>query len=142
MRRTIIPAVIVTVAVMSAAFADAGIREWWFGEPWDFIQDAGGIRVGGATRASDGAVSIAVDCDVSGSRFITRQPEHLDSAVGVRKLLAAVEGHRIAISVRTGLGSSSTCAPLRFERLDPGEYSIVYLGADRAPHEVGTVVVR
>jgi hypothetical protein len=141
-KRSIIAGVIATlIGVMPAVRGQAWLREWWFGESWGFVQAVGGIRVGGVTRAPDGAVTISVECDVSGLRSITRTPDQPNSAIGVGKTLVAVEGRRMAISIRTALGVSSSCPPLRFEHLDPGEYSVVYLGADRSPHEIGSVTV-
>jgi hypothetical protein len=130
---------IALVAVLWTSPVDAGVRDWWFGEPWSFVQDVGGIRIGGASRMADGAVELAIECDVSGLRPITCKPQHLNSAIGVSKVLATVEGWRIAISLRTGVGETSACRPLTLRNLESGTYSIVYSGADREIHDLGTV---
>jgi len=89
----------------------------------------------------DERVQLSVECDVSGARSITGAPHTMNSAIGVSKVLAAVDGRRIAISIRTGVGESSGCPPLVLSGLDPGAYVIVYSGADRELHELGKVEV-
>ena|SRR5215470_9283391 len=128
-------------SLFGARAGDAGIREWWFGQPWSFVQSVGGIRIGAATRMPDERVQLSVECDVSGARSITGAPHTMNSAIGVSKVLAAVDGRRIAISIRTGVGESSGCPPLVLSGLDPGAYVIVYSGADRELHELGKVEV-
>lgn len=132
---------VVLVVAFAATPARAGLSDWWFGRPWEFIQAVGGIRVGSTTRASDGSVSIEIQCDVSGVQRITRDPELMNSAVGVRKMLAVVDGNRIEIAVRTGLREPSRCTPVELSHLDPGEYSVVYRGSDRIAYDLGSVVV-
>jgi len=134
-------AVVLLCSLPDARGVEAGIREWWFGQPWAFVQSVGGIRVGAATRLPDGRVQLPIECDVSGVQSITRPPRTMNSGIGVSKILAATEGHRIAISLRTGLGEASACRPLVLSGLDPGAYVIVYFGADRELHELGRVEI-
>src|SRR5262245_65300230 len=108
-RSTFTLAVVLLCSLLDARGVEAGIREWWFGEPWAFVQSVGGIRIGAATRMPDGRVQLPIECDVSGIRSITRAPQTMNSSIGVSKILAATESRRIAISLRTGIGEASAC---------------------------------
>jgi len=132
---------VILVFACAATPARAGLSDWWFGRSWEFIQAVGGVRVGALSRAHDGRVSIEIQCDVSGVQRVTRDPELMNSALGVRKILGVVDGNRIEIAVRTGVRMPSRCMPVELSRLDSGEYSVVYRGSDRVPHDLGTVVV-
>src|SRR5262245_19973636 len=102
-RSAVVLAVMIVGTPPGARRVEAGVAEWWFGQPWAFVESVGGIRVGAATRRPDGRVQLALECNVSGVQSITRTPQTMNSAVGISKVLAAADGHRIAISLRTGI---------------------------------------
>ncbi|HVN40943.1 MAG TPA: hypothetical protein VMW19_22490 [Myxococcota bacterium] len=81
--RAFVAIAVVLFSLAAEASPLSELRDWWFGRSWDFVQSVGGIRVGDATRLEDGAVDVALECDVSGSKAITHQPEALNSGIGV-----------------------------------------------------------
>jgi hypothetical protein len=141
MRASLTTIAVVLLSLGAEASPLSALSDWWFGRSWEFIRAVGGIKAGETTRLEDGGVLIALDCDVSGSKTITHQPDALNSGIGVGSVLTEVEGQTLFISIKTRVGVSSACPSARFEPLDAGEYQIVYRGSDREPHEIGRIKV-
>jgi hypothetical protein len=138
----------VAVALVLVTFpisASAGLGEWWYGESWQFVQSVGGISAGVPVRDSTGAVSLPVNCDVSGTSTVTIEPTVLNSALAVKKVRARSEGRTITLSLFTTVSSSSSpsaqCSAATLGDILPGVYAVDYRGADKSNHPVGTVVV-
>ena len=135
---------VLTFVVLPVA-ATAGLAEWWHGQSWEFVQSVGGISAGVPTRDSSGDVSLPINCDVSGSSTITHKPTTMNSALAVKKVRARVKDRTITLSLFTAVYASSfpsaLCGHANIGDLPPGSYAVVYRGADKSPHQLGSVVV-
>jgi hypothetical protein len=132
---------LVCLICLLAGPAHAGLLTWWFGEPWSFIESVGGIRVAGAQRNEDGGVTLDLDCDVSGLRTITTPPTVVNSALGVRRVDVERRDSILIVSIHVTVQATSTCPHPTVRSLPPGEYAVVYRGADRDVHPIGSVAV-
>ncbi len=96
---------------------------------WDFMQSAGGIRVGAPRKTESGWV-LPVECDVSGLSIITQKPTTLNSALVVTKILHQRSGSDITVSlaVNTALSSNHTarCPEVVLGEFPTGQYRVSY----------------
>ncbi len=117
---------------------DAGLAGWLTQEQrdWTFIESVGGMKVALKSKQLD------VDCDVSGTRRITKKPTTVNSGIGVRKLKWTHVGSVIRLSVVTSVfenGMCSSCGSLDLSKLPSGYYSVEYLDPDGTAHALGTI---
>jgi hypothetical protein len=122
------------------ATCDAGLAGWLTQEQrsWTFIECVGGINVTLKNKRLD------VDCDVSGTRRITKKPTLVNSGIGVRKLRWTRAGSTIRLSVVTNVfekGMSSSCGGLDLAKVPSGSYSVEYLDPDGTTHSLGMITV-
>ncbi|GAA5483697.1 hypothetical protein Hsar01_02931 [Haloferula sargassicola] len=119
---------------------DAGLAGWLSQEQrdWTFIESVGGMRVTLKSKELD------VDCDVSGTRHITKKPTIVNSGIGVRKLRWTRAGSTIRLSVVTSVfekGMSSSCGSLDLSKVPSGSYAVEYLDPDGTTHPLGTITL-
>lgn len=119
---------------------DAGLAGWLSQDQrdWSFIESVGGMKVTLKGK------SLEVDCDVSGTRRVTKKPTIVNSGIGVRKMKWARAGSTIRLSVVTSVfekGMRSSCGSLDLSGIPPGSYSVEYLDPDGATHPLGTITL-
>jgi hypothetical protein len=120
------------------ATCEAGFAGWLSQEQrgWAFIESVGGMKVTLTSKKLD------VDCDVSGTRHITKKPTIVNSGIGVRKVKWSLAGSTIRLSVVTSVfekGMSFSCGSIDLSKVPSGTYSLEYLNPDGTAHPLGTI---
>lgn len=119
---------------------NAGLAGWLSQEQrdWTFIESVGGMKVTLKDKKLD------VDCDVSGTRRITRKPTIVNSGIVVRKLKWTRSGSTIRLSVVTSVfqkGMSSSCGSFDLSKIPSGSYSVEYLDQDGTTNPLGLITM-
>ncbi len=106
---------------------------------WAFIQGVGGLAIHQPYRMS-GSVFIPVDCNVSGIRAITVNPNLVNSGIVVKGVKAVHHNSTIYVQVFTtvahGDEMSAACTPAKLANIPPGKYDVVY-GMPMPSNELG-----
>lgn len=134
---------LVAVFFLGGSSASAGLGDWFYGEPWKFIEAVGGIAIGQPLRKPQN-VYLPIRCDVSGLTEITKRPTTINSALSVKAIKTKIEEQKIYISLKTGLVSKNgtcMCSGVDLGDLPAGNYEVIYYGSDREEHSLGSVIV-
>jgi hypothetical protein len=111
---------------------------------WRFIQSVGGIAIG-LPVAENNDWLLPVNCNVAGLREITVKPTMLNSGLVWADTEVSIKGGIIYLSIKTALvgigGGSSDCGPANLGKIEPGKYSVMYLGADQSTNSIGEVEI-
>ena len=101
-----------------------------FKADWNFIQNAGGIKLGKTEKLSSDTWAIHFDCNVSGIREITVKPTTLNSALIVSRVLHIMKERDLFITLSLNTASnkeqSAICPNLVLKNLSSGEYKVYY----------------
>jgi hypothetical protein len=111
---------------------------------WEFVQSSGGLQIGSVESLGAEKWRIAIDCDVSGLKRVTRDPITFNSGVVVMRVAHKIEGRRIFISLILNSPStdsaSSMCPPLILTDTASGKYELFYR-ADGIETPVGELIL-
>jgi hypothetical protein len=107
-----------------------------------FLNQRGGISIDQPLRKNNQWM-LPVNCNVSGIKAITTQPNVIHSGLAWSKSVARIEDERILLTVMTGVqGSrapSAICGPAPLKRLYHERYEVLYLDPDGTTHPLGTI---
>jgi hypothetical protein len=110
---------------------------------WDFMQEAGGIKVGQPLKIKNDTIFLPIKCDVSGLRTITQKPTMMNSALGVYKVEVKIEKNQILISVVTCIISeryNPACKGIYLKKIPSGKYDVFYYYANQK-NLIGSVII-
>ncbi len=102
---------------------------------WDFIQRAGGIRVGAVQKIKDQKYKVQIECDLSA----------LHDDLVVRRLLQRRVSAKIYLSLIYGSSEakeqSPICPPLELSGIETGDYKIYY-DAKSGAYSIGNIELK
>jgi len=102
-------------------------------QDWQFIQQAGGLRVGAPQKLAAGKYRLPVKCDVSGLQAVSVRPTALNSGIAIEKIGYAVQGGTLQLWIVTcaaGGQRSAAVESLVLEGMKPGKYKVQYRDKD------------
>jgi hypothetical protein len=86
---------------------------------WDYIQKLGGLSVNNS-ELLDGNLTLSFEFDANGKPLFNSAPHGCF-------IKAKALSNKIYLSLYTGLGDNPNCDPIKFNKIKPGKYKIIYL---------------